>query len=354
MRGVAGVEDARVVIAGAREGTYGDEGGTGTASASVRLTMRPGATLSPRTVAAFRAYVAAGVPGLAADRVAILDNRGFTFNDAAASGDETNTLQTSLQSALDQALGAGAAIVRVRVVVDGRAVRRRDVVRRPLGTPVASTTSDEHFKSANKQYAKSNATLDRGSDVRDENVDTPAGRIERISVAVALDESRGFDVGKIKALAEATLGLVPARGDVVSIEPMRFPHDAKASRSMPWLAALGAVTTIVPATLVALAILLAVRYGAKPFAGACETLVQRIGVERASRAVATFAPAHVRGALAGEPPHTAAAIISALPAATATAVLDMYPPEERAAIVRRMSRAAAPAVPDHETVLRRA
>lgn len=67
----------------------------------------------------------------------------------------------------------------------------------------------------------------------------------------------------------------------------------------------------------------------------------------------TFAPSHVRGALANEPPHTAAAIISALPAATATAVLDMYPPEERAAIVRRMSRAAAPVVPDYETVLRR-
>jgi flagellar motor switch protein FliG len=62
----------------------------------------------------------------------------------------------------------------------------------------------------------------------------------------------------------------------------------------------------------------------------------------------------VRGALAGEPPHTAAAIISALPAATATAVLEMYPAEERAAIVRRMSRAATPAMPDHEAVLRRA
>jgi flagellar motor switch protein FliG len=62
----------------------------------------------------------------------------------------------------------------------------------------------------------------------------------------------------------------------------------------------------------------------------------------------------VRGALANEPPHTAAAIISALPAATATAVLEMYSAEERAAIVQRMARAAAPAVPDYETILRRA
>jgi hypothetical protein len=43
-----------------------------------------------------------------------------------------------------------------------------------------------------------------------------------------------------------------------------------------------------------------------------------------------------------------------LPAATATAVLELYPPEERAAIIRRMQRAASPAVPDYESVLRRA
>jgi flagellar motor switch protein FliG len=62
----------------------------------------------------------------------------------------------------------------------------------------------------------------------------------------------------------------------------------------------------------------------------------------------------VRGVLEREPPHTAAAIISALPVATAAAVLELYPPEERAAIVRRMSRAAAPVVPGYESIARRA
>jgi flagellar motor switch protein FliG len=59
----------------------------------------------------------------------------------------------------------------------------------------------------------------------------------------------------------------------------------------------------------------------------------------------------VRGALANEPPHAAAAIISALPAATAAAVLDMYPEHERAAIVRRMQRPASPLLSDAESFI---
>ena len=55
-----------------------------------------------------------------------------------------------------------------------------------------------------------------------------------------------------------------------------------------------------------------------------------------------------------EPPHAAAAIISALPAATATAVLELYPPHEREAIVTRMQRRHSPLLGDaHELIRRR-
>jgi flagellar motor switch protein FliG len=60
----------------------------------------------------------------------------------------------------------------------------------------------------------------------------------------------------------------------------------------------------------------------------------------------------MRGVLDGEPPHVAAAIISALPTATAAAVLELYPPEERTAIVRRLARANATLVPPAEELLR--
>jgi hypothetical protein len=96
-----------------------------------------------------------------------------------------------------------------------------------------------------------------------------------------------------------------------------------------------------------------IRFGVQPLSRVWVTVVRALEVRRTSRAVAGFAPSQVRGALRDEPPHTVAAIISALPAATATAVLEMYPPTERAQIVSRMARTVAPVIPDYEAILRR-
>jgi flagellar motor switch protein FliG len=52
--------------------------------------------------------------------------------------------------------------------------------------------------------------------------------------------------------------------------------------------------------------------------------------------------------------HAAAAIISALPASTAAAVLEMYPQHERDAIVRRMQRPNSPLLADAENLIARA
>ncbi|GAC1302863.1 MAG: hypothetical protein NVSMB19_12470 [Vulcanimicrobiaceae bacterium] len=354
LRGLAGIADAQVIIAPARDGAFADET-SHDATASVRLALKPGAALGRDVLEGVRQFVAAGVPGLDPRRVAILDDRGLALGTRAASGsDEAAALRESLQSALDLAIGSGATIVRVRVSYDPRLRSVHDVVRRPLGSrPIATTTADERFKSASKTYAKSATSVDRGSETQDERIETPGGRLERISVAVAVDQTRRLDLGKIRSLAAATLGLVPSRGDAVSVEEIAFPHANPAALPAPLATGLGLAATLAPSLVVAAAILLALRIGAPPVARVCEALVARLAIVRTTQAVATFAPSHVRGALANEPPHTAAAIISALPAATATAVLDLYPPEERAAIVRRMSRAAAPVVPDCESVLRR-
>ncbi|MDQ2908932.1 MAG: hypothetical protein M3R44_06225 [Candidatus Eremiobacteraeota bacterium] len=354
LRGIGGVEEARVIIAPAQAGSFADETSYA-ATASVRLSLLPGATLSKASVEGVRTFVAAGVPGLDPKRVTILDDRGVALGDPAAApaSNEAQLLQASLQSALDLALGAAATIVRVHVDYDPQLHEMRDVVRRSLGGhAIGSTTSAETYHSASKTYAKRNAALDGGSELHDEHVETPAGRLERISVAVAVDASRRFDLRKIRALASATLGLLPGRGDVVSVEAVAFPHAAP-QHSAPMLPLVGLIAALGPSAFLAIALVVGVRSGAQPACALLTTLVQRLTVPRSTRLVAAFPAAHVRGALAGEPPHTAAAIISALPAATATAVLELYPPEERAAIVRRMSRAASPVVPDYESVLRR-
>ncbi|GAC1306853.1 MAG: flagellar basal-body MS-ring/collar protein FliF [Vulcanimicrobiaceae bacterium] len=354
LRGIAGIADARVIIAPAREGNFAD-GASRDATASVRLAVRGGTAPERDVLAGVRQYVAAAVPGLDASRVAILDDRGIALGDASMAGDEATAFRESLQSALDLALGAGVSIVRVRVSYDPRARSTRETLRKPLGSrPIATTSADERFKSSSKTYAKNSTATDRGSETRDERIETPGGRLERISVAVAVDQARRLDLRKIRSLATATIGLVASRGDTVSVEEVVFPHQpAGVASVLSPASVVGYVATLVP-TVAAVAFgLIALRLGAAPAGRVCDALAQRLAVVRTTQAVAAFAPAHVRGALVGEPPHTAAAIISALPAATATAVLEMYPPEERAAIVRRMSRAAAPVVPDYETVLRR-
>ncbi len=359
LRGLPGVADARVIIAPAERGTFADDPSHG-ATAAVRLALAPGATLPAATVDGIRHYVAGAVAGLAPEHVTILDDRGLALGGTAAAAasngppaSDAGMLEASLQSALDAALGTGAAIVRLRVDYDARSRERHAVTRKPLGSrPVLTTSNDETYRSATKTYSKRQGSVDRGSEVDDEKIETPAGRIERISVGIALDAAHAGDAKKIEALAIATLGLVPARGDTVSIETMAFPHPVARmpSAGAGWL---GLATSLAPAAILACAVVLGIRFAARPAAVFGETVVSRIAASRTSRAVAAFPPDRVRGALAKEPPHTAAAIISALPAATATAVLEMYSPEERAAIVRRMARGTAPAMPDYETVLRR-
>jgi flagellar biosynthesis/type III secretory pathway M-ring protein FliF/YscJ len=354
LRKISGVQDAQVIIAPAVDGAFADEA-SHAASASVRLSLEPGVSLARDALEGVRAFVAAGVPGLDPKHVAILDDRGLALGAESAPGsDEGQSLQQSLQSALDLALGAGATIVRVRVSYDPRVRELHDVTRKPIGSrAIGTTTSDEHYKSASKQYEKTNAAVDRGSVVEDERVDTPAGRLERISVAIAVDARRHLDLEKIRSLARGTLGLVSSRGDVVSVEEVAFPHDAFPLRNGRFASAIGLVETLAPLLVFSLAFSALAWFGAKPVARAIETVASRIALQRTARAVVAFVPAHVRGVLQNEPPHTAAAIISALPTATATAVLEMYPAEERAAIVRRMSRGAAPVIPDYETIARR-
>jgi flagellar M-ring protein FliF len=354
LRGVAGVDDAQVIVAPARESDFAGEAG-GAATASVRLTLRPGAKLSRETLEGVREFVASGVPGLEPKHVAVLDDRGSALGDASPEGsDQAQALQASLQSVLDVALGAGNSVVRVRVAYDSRSRELRDVVRKPLGSRAIGTlTNDERYKSLSKQYAKTTSSLDRGSEVRDERVETPPGAQERISVAVAVDAARHADLAKVRSLAVGSLGLAPDLGDSIHVEEVAFARAAPPPGNVTFVALAGLAGALAAPAIFACAALAALRIGIEPLGRACEAVVRRVHLERRTRDVAGFPPAQVRGALDGEPPHTAAAIISALPAATATAVLELYPPEERAAIVRRMSRAASPAVPDYETVLRR-
>ncbi|HEV2741172.1 MAG TPA: flagellar M-ring protein FliF C-terminal domain-containing protein [Candidatus Elarobacter sp.] len=350
LRGLEGVADARVVIAPSSGGVYADEPRRD-ASASVRVTLAPGARLPARTVAGIKAFVAGGVPALDAERVTVLDDRGLALD--ADGGDDAADVQTALQSALDGAFGAGATIVRVHRERVGERRDVHDVRRAAVDGSIARSTTDEHYTSNAKKYSKTSATDDRGSTTREEHRVVAADATARLTVAVFVDAARRLDLGKIRALAAATVGTRTDRGDAVSVEAVAF-HDGvartvRAARMPGWLLAFASV---LPQALTAIAVVLAVAFGARPLASAAVRMLESASARRAARDVAGIPPARVRGALEGEPAHVAAAIISALPTATAAAVLELYPPEERGAIVRRLARANASLVPPAEELIR--
>lgn len=340
LRGIDGVQDARVIVAPAKPGYFADDSSQ-EATASVRLRLTPGARLSPAAIAGVRGFVAAGVPGLDAQHVTIVDDRGIALGSAEDGGDGDD-LQRSLQSALDAAFGEGVAVVRVRVEYDPVETRTSDVRRTPAADlPIAASAQTERYDERGKRYGRWERRVDRGSDVRETTATARAGRIARISAAVFVDAAANVDLDRVRSLASAALGLDARRGDTLAVSGVAFSH-VRAPRKDAWWLAYGAIVPLLPTLVVAIAGLVALRWSRAPLTALLRGIVRRAGIARAAGAVRGIPPANVRGVLANEPPHAAAAIISALPAATAAAVLDMYPEHERAAIVRRMQRPASP------------
>lgn len=350
LRGLDGVADARVIVAPASGGIYADDAARD-ASASVRISLAPGAHLTASTVAGIRAFVAGGVPGLDAARVTVLDDRGEL--DGGERGPDETGVQTGLQTALDTAFGAGATIVRVHREPLGEHRERHDSKRVALPGAVTRTLADEHYSGEKKTYAKTNSTEDRGSETHDERRDASPDATARLSVAIFVDGSRLIDLEKIRALAEAAAGIDRSRGDTLRVEAVRFAPAARPGlRGVDAWAIAGLFAGLVPQLGICAALVVLVCVGGRPACAAALRVFERASARSVARETAGLPPSRVRGALADEPPHVAAAVISALPAATATAVLELYPPEERAQIVRRLSRAAVDLVPGVEELLR--
>lgn len=352
LRGLDGVLDARVVIAPSSGGVYADEPQRD-ASASVRVVPSSGAHLTARTVAGIKAFVAGGVPGLDAGRVTVLDDRGVALDGDGDGdgGDDASDVQSALQSALDAAFGAGATIVRVHREPVGETRDVHAVRRAALGGSVARESTDERYAAGPKKYSKTSATEDRGSDVRDEHRVVGPGATARLTVAIFVDAARGLDLAKIRALAAATAGVRQERGDALSVEAVAFAGAQLApgaSRAPGWVLAFAGV---LPQGLTAVALIAVVAVTARPAAAVAARAIESASLRGVAREVSTISPERVRGALDGEPPHVAAALISGLPAATAAAVLELYAPDERAGIVRRLPRANATLLPRAEELL---
>ncbi|HUY10936.1 MAG TPA: flagellar M-ring protein FliF C-terminal domain-containing protein [Candidatus Dormibacteraeota bacterium] len=346
LRGLAGVRDARVIIAPARRAAFADESSSA-ATASVRLRTIAGLPLDPAEAAGIRRFVAASVPSLQAARVTLLDDRGRVFDtNNAESSTSASQLQGALQSALDRAFGSGTTIVRVDDERDSATREIATTTRAPLGAvPLRERRESERYHEGAKGYERVSSSGDRGLAQRVVRERDPAGRLRRRSVAVLVDRTRVRDIAAIRSLVAAAAGIDLRRGDRLVVAALPFAAAISPTHDGWWLA-YGALVPLLPTLATLLALLLVARMLARPLRSFALLLLQALRSPTRSREFVGLLPAQLRGALGDEPAHAAAAVISALPAATIAAVLELYPPEERAAILRNMARTRSPLVPN--------
>lgn len=324
LRGIAGVADAVVVIAPAHQGAFTDEASS-EASASVRLSLRPGVVLSSATVDGIIGFVASAVPSLERSHVVVLDDHGVALGEGATNQDEAEATRAALQSAFDTAFGAGATIVRVHAVHAMQSEHLHEIDHLPVsGAALDVRKSDEQYHGHEKEYAKHESTESHGSIERDRESTAAAGALSHLSVAVLVDDSRSLDLEKIRKITLAATGMEGEQGDAIHVEAVHFTRPDSPARA-PSVAWIGTLLFILPYVMVLGVLVIAIRLLPTPL-----TLLPRKSVG--------VAPREALGFLEDEPPHTAAAMISALPAETAAAVLDLYPSDQRGAILARMTR----------------
>lgn len=271
------VKSARVHIAAAEPSLFVRDDKP--ATASVMLALHGGRAMSDGQVQAVRFLVASSVPGMNADQVSVIDQRGALLSDTATSSDMKafqlqiqveDRFRRALDTLLGPMLGAGNYSVEVHADVDmsesqatretfpenDRALRSEQVTRSASGQnaapavgipgalsnqppPASTVTSSAPVPSAPPAALpemQSNENAARAYEVGREISVThqPQGRLKRVSVAVALNQgSKALtqaDLAKIEALVKGAVGFDAGRGDQVALSQRPF---AKAEDSAP-------------------------------------------------------------------------------------------------------------------------
>lgn len=203
--------------------------------------------------------VASSVEGLVPEYVTVADTSGRVLSAAGedgldvAAGEQRlaqkaayeSNVARSIQSLLDPITGAGRSRVVVSAELD---FSQKESVTESFGEPdsapvVSEDTSNETYINANgeivggvlgpdavpvaegeggSEYNREDVTRTFAVDKVTEQVKAAPGSVERLSVAVLVDEAAGVNTQDIADLVTAGAGLVPARGDSIEVSAMTF------------------------------------------------------------------------------------------------------------------------------------
>lgn len=237
LNGIEGVVASQVHLVPASEALFvGDER---PASASVFLKLEPGEALSTGQVRAITALVANAVEGLQPDRVSVADDRGNLLATGTGEGDlgamedlaeYRSSLERKYERAIAQALlpvlgfgGGFSATAAVELDLTSKETTSRNVDAdkqavvsevneestdsrgRPSGVPGVDANLPERNAGAGSAAAASSrnaSTVNYSYPTVDEIARRPAGGVQRLSVAVQVDQAR------IASLVEASKGTI--------------------------------------------------------------------------------------------------------------------------------------------------
>jgi flagellar M-ring protein FliF len=260
---IEGVEAATVHVVMPKDDLFTDDDKHPTASVLVKT--KAGQTLAPQQVQAVVHLVASSVEGLLPTQVTLADDKGTVLSapgedgETIAAGDTRNQqtrefereLSKSVEGMLSQVVGASGAVVEVRAQLNfdkrARVTERFDrrgvpltnsTVREtytgtpmgiggvlgPDGTPAVAEGggTDYEKRQRDQQFAVGKVT---------EEIKTAPGDVERLSVAVLLDDGAPaeYGTGEIEALVTAAAGLDPERGDTIQVSRIAFDRSADAA-----------------------------------------------------------------------------------------------------------------------------
>jgi flagellar M-ring protein FliF len=283
-------------------------------TASVMVRMAKGRQLADSQVSAVVNLVAASVPGMSADAVRVVDQRGRLLSEGGGvdadrlelQGRMEDKLRAQVDGLLSPMLGQGNYTSEVQVELDMDQVTsaresydKNGVVRSETqaqsqatgvqpgqaggipgalsntpppptvakpGPPLGGQPSPVPSASAAAPSGESSATrtYELGREVSVSNA--APGKIKRLSVAVAISQeamkkAKPADLEQIKALVSAAVGLDPARGDQVQVMTRAFEPVEDTSLpfyEQPWFA------MIVRSTVALIAVLLVLLMGVRP------------------------------------------------------------------------------------------
>lgn len=250
-----GVEQASVKLAMPEETVFASEQGTPTASVFV---ASPRGDLSNQQVQAIVHLASASVEGMDPTDVAVVDSTGKVLSavgegplDTAGGEDERSAAVTAnVQKVLDNLVGPGNSTVAATVATTRST---SETVSEEFTTPeggvqaLTEQTSTEDYTGAGTPAgtgvlgpdnvantgagATGNGNFTSGAESRTNAVDktttsttTPAGDVERQTVAVAVDSAAagGLTDAQVTELVSTAAGLDPERGDLVTVEIIPF------------------------------------------------------------------------------------------------------------------------------------